>query len=83
MNVYTGINLPRETPKHRSYGDLIEALRTNHDWVAVAADEVAGSTKAQKQTTIHAACLRAGLKVETRTSSTQVFIRTVNPTEVL
>jgi sulfur carrier protein ThiS len=83
MNVFIGINPPQATQKHRSYSDLIESLRANRDWVAVAANEVSGSTKAQKQTTIHAACSRAGLKVETRTTDTQVFIRILNSSEVL
>ena len=83
MNIFTGIDPRPVAQKHRSYGDLIEALRANHDWVAVASNEVTGSTKAQKQTTIHAACLRAGLNVETRTSPTQIFIRTLNSSEVL
>jgi hypothetical protein len=64
---------------HRSYATLIETLRTNDGWVSVSASEIAGATKSQKQTAIHAACQRAGLRVETRTSQAQVYVRSLGP----
>ena len=82
MNVVTNAKLPTGMRKQRSYTSLIETLRMNGGWVAVSNSDVAGATKAQKQTAIHAACQRAGFRVETRTSEDRVFIRSLELSEV-
>jgi hypothetical protein len=79
MNVTTLVSPP---PNQRSYAPLIETLRNNDGWVAVDNASVAGATKATRQTAIHAACHRAGLSIETRTSQTHVYVR-VLPLEVI
>lgn len=75
MRIDININPPEGTRKRRSYTDLIGALRTNNDWIATQSSEVAGTSKTSKQSAVHAACGRAGLRVETRTTPTQVFVR--------
>ena len=83
MNVVTNAKLPTGMRKQRSYTSLIETLRMNGGWVAVSNSDVAGATKAQKQTAIHAACQRAGFRVETRTSEDRVFIRSLEHSGVI
>ena len=82
MNVYKNASPPVGTQKRHSYTALTLALRTNSGWVSVSIDDVAGATRAQKQTAIHAACGRAGLRIETRTTTTLVFIRNMEFPEV-
>ena len=74
---------PEGTRKMRSYADLVGALRTNNDWIAVQSSEVAGTSKTSKQSAVHAACGRAGLRVETRTTPTQVFVRNLESSGLL
>lgn len=81
MKVITHASPPKGMRKQRSFVALIEALKVNDGWVAVCNEDVTGTTKAQKQTAIHAACQRAGHRVETRTTATQIFIRTLKPSE--
>ena len=73
---------PTRAHKHRKYGALIEALKTQDCWVAVSTKDVAGASTAQKQSAVHGTCRRAGLKVETRTTATQIFVRTLKSPEV-
>jgi hypothetical protein len=63
MKVFISADLPEGMRKHRSYATLIDALRTNDGWVAVTSSDVAGSSKTQKQSAVHSACERAGLRV--------------------
>ena len=82
MNVHINADPPNTMGKRRSYAAVIDALRANGGWVAVSTEDVAGTTNAQKQTAIHAACGRAGIRIETHTTPTQVLIRALDSSEV-
>ena len=81
MKITTGATPPTAARVRHNYADLIKALQGNYGWVSVSTSEIAGKTKAQVQTSIHAACNRAGIPVETRTSDAVLFIRRLSPTE--
>jgi hypothetical protein len=82
MKVEINASLPTAMRNQYRYTALIEALRLGDGWVAVQASDVAGVTRAQKQTSILAAAHRASLRVETRTTPTELFIRNLKSTEV-
>ena len=82
MKITTNATPPTAARVRHNYADLIKALQGNYGWVSVSTSEIAGKTKAQVQTSIHAACNRAGIPVETRTTSTEVYIRALSPSEV-
>jgi hypothetical protein len=81
MKIVTNANPPEGMRKHRNYAVLVEALRINDGWVAVSTSEISGTTNGQRQTAIHAACQRAGFRIETRTTETELFIRTLKSSE--
>lgn len=81
MKVIINANPPNGARKHRNYAILIEAVRINDGWVAVSTSEISGTTNGQRQTAIHAACRRAGFRVETTTTPTQLFIRNLKSSE--
>lgn len=83
MKITTGATPPTAARVRHNYEDVITALKGNTDWISVPLNEIAGRTKAQAQTTIHAACDRAGIPIETRTSDAVLFIRRLNSTEVI
>lgn len=82
MMVVTNANLPSGMRKQRRYTAVIEALRLGDGWVSVLNDDIAGVTRAQKQTSILAACHRASLQVATRTTPTELFVRNLTSPEV-
>ena len=82
MQIQTNVSPPSMAHRHRRYADLIEVLKRKDGWVAVLASDIGGNSTAAKQSSVHGTCRRAGLRVETRTTATQVFIRTMNATEV-
>ena len=81
MEIKTNVTPPVST-NQRSYAALTKALSTCEGWLAVAAADVAGKTSAVKQTAINAACSRAGLKIETRSTPTHIYVRVIPSTEV-
>jgi hypothetical protein len=81
MKVLTNASLPTVMRNQHRYTVLIEALRLADGWVSVSNDDISGNTRAQKQTSILAAAHRANLRVETRTTATELFIRNLKPLE--
>jgi hypothetical protein len=69
--------VPTAPPRklRHSYGEHIAALDVADGWLAVPAEEIGGNSKSKKQTAIHAACQRAGLRIETRTDGAEIFVR--------
>lgn len=82
MQIQTNVVPPKKENQHRRYAALIDALKLNDGWIAVSTGDIGGRSTAEKQSAVHGTCRRAGLKIETRTTSTQIFIRRLEAVEV-
>ena len=74
MEIQTNVVPPVKENHHRRYAVLIETLRMHSGWIAVSLSDVCGRSTAEKQSAIHSTCRRAGLKIETRTTTAEIFI---------
>jgi hypothetical protein len=82
VKIQTNVTPPPRANKYRRYAVLVEALRINDGWVAVSTDDIGRRSIAEKQSAVHGTCRRAGLKIETRTTATQIFVRKLREGEV-
>jgi hypothetical protein len=82
MEIQTNVVPPTKKNQHRRYAVLIETLKVNSGWVAVSIRDVCGHSIAEKQSAVHGTCRRAGIKIETQTTATQIFIRRLEAVEV-